>query len=373
VKLCFFNCDFPPKLGGIATFSWGLVYHLSLDRRIEKITVVSFDHEKSGVERVNSVLRVIRLPKLSVVAEGMAILRYMLWERDCDVFHATTFFPEGFWLSLFSKYIFKRKSYITIYGVDALSTSGSRKTKIAKSLALKNATRVITLSEFIKQQMSLKYNLPAKQFKVIYPGVPKIERVASEGSIREKHQIREDDFVVLTICRLVKRKAVDDIIRAISLMHSDKVKLLIVGDGPEKVNLMRLSKQLGVEDKVYFAGRVPSVNDYLKDSNVFVLPSVFIKERGDVEGLGLVLLEAQQFGLPVIGTNSGGIPEAIGRGSGFIIPERSPEVLKDRIVQLMSDESLYEKMSSNARQFVREKFSWEKCIEEHFKLYEGVG
>ena len=373
MKLCFFNCDFPPKLGGIATFSWGLAYNLSLDKRIEEITVVSFDHEKSGVERVNSVLRVIRLPKLSVVAEAMAISKYMIWDRDYDVFHATTLFPEGCWLSLFSKYMLKRKSYITIYGTDALSTSGSHKTRIAKSLALRNATRVITLSEFIKQQVSSEYDLPANQFRVIYPGVPKIEHPAREGNIRDKHQIRKDDFVVLTICRLVERKAVDDIIRATSLIHSNEVKLLIVGDGPEKVRLMQLSKQLGVEDKVYFAGRVPSVNDYLKDSNVFILPSVFIKERGDVEGLGLVFLEAQQFGLPVIGTNSGGIPETIGRGSGFVIPERSPEALKDKIVQLMSDESLYKKMSSNAGQFVRGKFSWEKCIEEHIKLYEGVG
>ena len=104
-------------------------------------------------------------------------------------------------------------------------------------------------------------------------------------------------------------------------------------------------------------------------ADIAVLNSHYIKEEGDFEGLGLVLLEAQAQGLPVIGTNSGGIPEAIDMDrSGFIIPEKNINQLSEKILLLMQDSSLYQQMSKSAIEFVASKFSWQKNIEKYIDM-----
>ena len=92
--------------------------------------------------------------------------------------------------------------------------------------------------------------------------------------------------------------------------------------------------------------------------------------EGDIEGLGVVYLEAQQYGVPVLGTYSGGIPEAMEENkSGFLVPEHDVAALAEKILLLKSNPELRVRMGEYGKTFVREKFDWRKSIQGHLDLY----
>ena len=108
---------------------------------------------------------------------------------------------------------------------------------------------------------------------------------------------------------------------------------------------------------------------YYLISKAVTLVSYYNQAEGDFEGLGLVLLEAQDLGLPVIGTKSGGIPEAIDDNiSGFIVPERNSQAIAQKILQLKDNPDLYKLMSLKAKEFVRAKFNPQKNISQYVNL-----
>jgi glycosyltransferase involved in cell wall biosynthesis len=98
----------------------------------------------------------------------------------------------------------------------------------------------------------------------------------------------------------------------------------------------------------------------LREHDIFVLPSV-VAESGETEGLGTVLLEAMSAGLPVIGSDVGGIPDIIENGkNGLLVPERSPDKLAEALLTLVRDTALRERLVVGAQEDVRERFSWER-------------
>jgi phosphatidylinositol alpha-1,6-mannosyltransferase len=202
----------------------------------------------------------------------------------------------------------------------------------------------------------------------IYPGAPTFNDDGDNQSVNINHT--EDSFVVLTVARLVERKGIDDLVDAVADL--DDVELWAVGDGPERSALERRVSD-DAEDRVTFFGEIDqsSLAQLYRSADAFCLPSVYLRSEGDIEGLGLVLLEAQQFGLPVIGTRSGGIPEAFDDGeTGFLVDERSPDQIRDRIATLRDDHELYHSFSERAKIFVQQEFSWENCIQNHLDAYD---
>ena len=106
LKICFFNSDFPPRVGGISTFNWSLAYHMSLSEEIEQIQVISFKNPKPGREDYSQKLSIIRLPRLSIFKTALGIKKYLKRFKDYDIFQATNMFPVGFLLVLLGRFIF---------------------------------------------------------------------------------------------------------------------------------------------------------------------------------------------------------------------------------------------------------------------------
>lgn len=375
MKICFFNSDFPPKVGGIATFNWGLAYYLSLNKEVEHVQVVAFKSRQTGRENYSQKLSVIRLPQIGFWSMFGAVWKHLYQFRHYDVFHATNLFPVGFLLVLLGRFVFQKPVFITFHGTDVISSRASRKTKLAKYFALKYASRAIAVSHSTLNQAVNYYQIKPEKFSVIYYALgPKVidkekNEIIRKG-LRKKYNLGEDDFLILTVANLVKRKGIADLIKAVSLINNQSIKLIVVGQGPEQGNLENLTKELGIAHRVIFTGLVEDVGLFYVSADVFVLPSFFIKEEGDIEGLGIVFLEAEQCGLPVIGTRSGGIPEAIDDGkSGFIVPERSPEAIKEKILLLANNRQLCSQMGKYAQRFVWEKFDQSKSVEKHLLLY----
>jgi N-acetyl-alpha-D-glucosaminyl L-malate synthase BshA len=190
--------------------------------------------------------------------------------------------------------------------------------------------------------------------------------------LRKKAEIEGE--TILFVGRLIDWKGVDDLIRAVPkvLEKYPKAKLLLVGSGPRKRRLINLAKTLDITNNVLFTGEVNQgeLPRYYSVANVFVLPSI-VNDKGETEGLGVVLLEAMACGIPVIGSNVGGIPDIINDGeTGLLANQKDPDDLGQKIIMLLTDENLRKRVIENGLKFVKENFTWEVIADRFIKLYQ---
>ncbi|MDP3764364.1 MAG: glycosyltransferase family 4 protein [bacterium] len=161
--------------------------------------------------------------------------------------------------------------------------------------------------------------------------------------------------IIITTSRLVYKNGVDILIRACAQLPITNYQLLIVGDGPDRSNLEKLTKDLGIVDQVKFVGHVDPdlIPKYLYQADLFVRPS-------RSEGLGNSFLEAMAAGLPVIGTEVGGIPDfLINNVNGLFCQVDDPDDLSKKITTILNDAELSHELSENGRKTVEENYSWE--------------
>ncbi len=369
MKICYFNQEFLPTKGGIATLIGNLVVDVIRDSRVEKVTSISFYNPETKYEKRGK-LEIINYRENNFIKIFFLVLKHFWRCRDYDVFQITYLFPMGIFVLPLGK-IFRKKVFVNIYGMDVLTKEGSKKTKYLKKIIMKYSDKILSVSESTALLASSKYGIPLDKFIVIYPSLNNNSPEDNLVNIRSDHFLSEEDFVVLTVCRMVKRKGVDDIIKALSLINDKRIKFLVVGEGPELGDFKKLTNELGLEDRVIFVGKVENVANYYFSSDLFIMPSKFLEEHGDIEGLGIVFIEAQYFSKPVIGTNSGGIPEAIlDNQTGFIVPENNPSVIAEKIEFLKNNIDVYESFSKKAKIFVKDKFDCDRIIKRLVDLYE---
>src|SRR5262249_23915091 len=145
------------------------------------------------------------------------------------------------------------------------------------------------------------------------------------------------------------------------LQRIPDVTYLIVGDGADRARLESLAVTVGVRNHVVFAGQVmdSDLPDVYALSNVFIMPSRTQLSACDVEGFGLVFLEANACGKPVIGGRSGGIPDAIvDEETGFLVNPTEPDEIANVLVRLLSNAELAKRLGENGRSRVLNDFSW---------------
>ena len=208
------------------------------------------------------------------------------------------------------------------------------------------------MSNFTKRLIK-KQGIKNKKIFVIYPTLEEI-------SSSPKYLKIEKYFTLLSVGRLIKRKGQDLVIK--SLINLKKIipelKYEIVGNGPEEIRLKNLVKGYNLEKIVNFNGEVnkKELNRIYSNCNIFVLPTKFIKPN-DIEGFGIVFIEANSFSKPVIGGKTGGVAEAIENGkSGFLINPNSKKELYDKIIQLYKNRKLLKKIGNYGKKRVINKF-----------------
>lgn len=164
-----------------------------------------------------------------------------------------------------------------------------------------------------------------------------------------------DIFRVITTSRLVKKNGIDILIRAIAETADSSIELKILGSGPDEVGLKSLADSLGIAKRVEFLGSVDPdlIPGYLAKADLFARPS-------RSEGLGNSFLEAMAAGLPVIGTNVGGIPDFLTDGvTGLFAKVEDAKDLAEKIIKLKGDAVLRERIAVTGQRMVREEYSWD--------------
>lgn len=237
---------------------------------------------------------------------------------------------------------------------------------------------VVASTEYMRN-LTLFYlpNIKHNKIKIIPIGVdvevfsPKRD----DSEIRAKYGLG-DVFTVLTICRLVKRKGVHYLLQAIHevLKEDPEVRLIILGDGPERQTLMELAKSLSILQNVIFEKYVPEklLPAYYAACDVFALPSI-VDNRDGTESFGIVFAEAMACGKPVIGTKVGGIPYLIEHEkNGLLVAQRSATELASAILKLKNDSKLRRRMGIHGRHVIEKKYSWQVALDMWMELFRKV-
>jgi phosphatidylinositol alpha-1,6-mannosyltransferase len=170
--------------------------------------------------------------------------------------------------------------------------------------------------------------------------------------------------VVVCVSRLVPRKGQDVLVRALPQVKRavPDAALLIVSGGPYRRTLERLVREHGVERDVRFTGAVSwaELPAHYAAGDVFAMPCRTRRRGLDVEGLGIVYLEASATGLPVLAGDSGGAPDAVREGeTGFVVPGRDVDAVAERLVTLLRDRALAARMGAAGRAWVESEWRWE--------------
>jgi phosphatidylinositol alpha-1,6-mannosyltransferase len=204
--------------------------------------------------------------------------------------------------------------------------------------------------------------LPPNKIRVLYPGVDTNQFVPARRDAGVRSRLGwHDRPVVLSVGRLQKRKGHDQLIRAIErirLVFPD-VLYSIVGDGDERAALEELADRTGHRDRVQFLGELSDAKllDCYQQCDLFVLPNRQIGE--DIEGFGMVLLEAQACGKPVIAGASGGTAETMRiPATGRVVDCNSIQDLSDLVIEMLSDVERLERMGTAGRDWVCKRFDW---------------
>jgi len=285
--------------------------------------------------------------------------------RDRDLVHVQWPIPNGFG-ALFLKKIYGIPYVNTIHGEEVYLSKRYHTLSLLRCL-VDNSFKSVTNSN-ATLKACLEAGFKEEKFEVIPFGVDTDH--FKPFKFRRKS---EDSFQILAVGYLIERKGFEYLIRGMKdvLIHHKNVKLKIVGSGPLEAKLYSLINDLDLDGIVEILRNV-SDNDLLKlynNSDLFVLPSI-VDSQGNTEGLGVVLLEAMACGVPVIGTDVGGISDIIKNNkNGLLVPEKNPKKLAYAINSVISNNCFRRNIALNGLNYVRKNYGWEIVSKKYIKIY----
>lgn len=253
---------------------------------------------------------------------------------------------------------------IWAYGNDILKPQRYRVTCGLLRLGLENADLVAAISQETREEV-MRVGPGLKRVIIFNPGVD-TQRFNPhlDGSPIRQRYLLGGKRVLLTVARLIERKGVDKVMGCLPRLRGVTPELVyvVVGSGPERGRLERLAQELGVGERVVFAGQVPGeeLPLFYAACDIFIMPSRSARERRDMEGYGLVFLEAGACGKPVIGGRGGGTQHAIQDGvTGLLVdPQQDEDQIIGAILRILNDPSFGQRLGENGRRKALKKPDW---------------
>lgn len=317
------------------------------------------------------------IPSLPYAATFMIsdILRYIR-RFNIDVLHVHTIhYFSSFSAAIISKmtnfpYILSVLGMTTTFARDFIDTVFKIYESTISKFVISQASMIIAIAKQLVPR-ALELGAPQSKIKVIPHGIDPIEYSPNnDGSkIRAKFGIEEDDKVIGFVGRLVPLKGVKYLLDAIKMINKkiDNVKVLIVGDGPQKRELEALVRK-NLKQNVIFTGFISKENlpHVYPAFDIFTLPSL-------TEGLSNTLLEAMACGKPIITTFVGGNSELVEHGkTGLLVQPKSSEELAEKILDLLIDSNKRVQMGQRGRDKILKHYTWEKIVPMYKRVYEQI-
>ena len=262
-----------------------------------------------------------------------------------------------------------------VHGEDIGIAATSRELRFLVARVFDNAEYVIANSHNTGRMLREAWALGGERVHVLHPGVDTEQFVPARRDERTRAELGwQGRRVVLTVGRLQLRKGQDMLIRALRQIREAVPNVLyaIVGDGGERERLQELVEREGLSDHVQFLGELTDERllGCYQQCDLFVLPNRQV--GGDFEGFGMVLLEAQACGKPVLAGASGGTAETMDiPNTGRVVECSLPEPLAESIIDLLQAPRRLEEMGMAARDWVVERFDWQALADEAATLFSG--
>lgn len=357
LKILIVTMDYPPPMGGIQTFTYDL--ETGLKKLGHKVEVLNFDSKNINLLSKFKVRDLFYTPAtlhpyfslMNIAKSSQPIIRLRnlfynnlvyresklaIQEFKPDIIHLTK-------SDLFSSvYCSKIPFLVSCHSEELIDIYPVR-------YSLQNASLIHSVSNYAKKKVLQIVPERVNDINVIYNSV--------DLSYWKKYRKTDKNNWIITICRLVKRKNVDSVIKAFGLLPQefrDRYKYFIIGDGPERQHLENLVKELNIQDNVLFLGQVNDKEKtrLLSSSKLFVLCPTLIKNEN--EGFGITYIESQAVGVPVLGSNNGGVIDAVGDGGLLVKNELDPQEISTDIQLILSDQNLYNNLVTNINKRIRQ-------------------
>jgi len=350
MKTLLITLEYPPFKGGVANYYANLVKYWPLSERIEVLNNSRGELlRRSGLfpwlKAVGTILKKQKSPGFDCLLVGQIL------PLGTDAYIIS-------WLKPFNY-------SVVLHGLDfSLAVSSWRK-RMLTIFILGRADKIICANSHVAALVGeLKSKFSAKII-VVNPGVETIAPAIDSDQIatlKKKYGVDTEDFLLLSLGRLVARKGIDSVIKALSGdLKEKKIKYFIAGIGPYEKELRALASVSPLKESIVFLGDISNDDKWLwlHACDALIMPA---REIGpDFEGFGIVYLEANLVGKPVIAGDSGGVKDAVKDGwSGLLINPTDTLAIREAIIKLASDHNLCATLGSQGRARALEKFNWDR-------------
>lgn len=392
--LMIFDSIYPDNAGGSEVVGYETGKRLvSRGHRVYVLTR-RFDSSQLPEETIQG-MSVYRYPwnpngilgrNLSIVWNSYCLYKKLAREVSFDILYFHHVLPTlGIHLSKISNQQMKVCNFYTPFHEEFLSNATSAADSIFKSVKaaiffrlesfhLRHCQKIFVLSEYSRNELLRTYGDSSKQKVSRLSGGVDVERfshVIDKKRIRTGLGIPSNKIVLLSVRRLVPRMGLDILVQAMKKIIEKRtdVYIIIGGRGPEREHLEGIVKNLDLDSYIHFAGYIPDddLPQYYQSADIFILPSI------ELEGFGLVTLEALASGVPVLGSSVGATAEILsGLDKDLLLQAMNPADLAKAVLDLISSGKLNEEFSRKCREYALTNFSWDQTTAEIETVCRGL-
>lgn len=283
-----------------------------------------------------------------------------------DIIHAHWPFPHAY-IAFGAAKLFKIPLVLNFHGAELLLIRKKKWVKPLLKFAISQAQAVFANSSFTAGKIKALRNVDVEWS-------PYGTTLETGTGNAEPHPV-QGKFKILFVGRHIERKGIRYLIEAAKYLPRDQFEIRIVGVGDLTEQLKELAAHVsGNSAEIIFTGKLSpeALASEYKTANVFTLPAI-VDSKGDTEGLGVVLIEAMELGLPIVASNVGGIPDVVIDGvSGILVPEKDPEALANAYKRLAAEPELIKQLLAGSQKRINECFTWDGIIQRQIEVYNKV-
>lgn len=339
---------------------------------IDGVTVHRFRYAPKNLEILThdegAPTKMAKHPSMQLLAipyciSGFFLCLWLAFQKKYDVIHAHWPFPHAL-IVLGACKLFRIPLVLNFHGAELLLIRKKKWIRPVMKFIIGSAQAVFANSHFTALKISALR--PVKIEWSPYGSPLATDKIPSVHA-------RDGRYKILFVGRHIERKGIEYLIRAAARLDAEKFEIRIVGKGNLTDSLRELAVKTAPQNVTFTGPLSPEAlrEEYLQ-SNCFALPAI-VDSKGDTEGLGVVLIEAMQSGLPVVASDVGGIPDVVIDGeTGILVPEKDPEALAMAFQKLEGDVSLERRLVESAARRIDKCFDWKKIAERQIAVYRSL-